>query len=232
MARTVNEQDRTLKRSEILDAAQRLVYTKGYEQMAIQDILDALKISKGAFYHYFGSKQDLLEALVDRMQQEAEERFFPILGDPQVPALVKFQRFFDTTVRWKTDQKEYLLAIQRVWYADENVLVRQKAYATMARSLSPLFAGLVAQGTREGVLSNHFPDQVGQIVMALFLSLGESFARLLLAPEPPPDALERGTRIVAAHTDAIERVLGAPSGSLRLIDDATLHEWLAAPVSA
>ena len=75
MARTVNEQDRTLKRSEILDAAQRLVYTKGYEQMAIQDILDALKISKGAFYHYFGSKQDLLEALVERMQQEAQERF-------------------------------------------------------------------------------------------------------------------------------------------------------------
>jgi AcrR family transcriptional regulator len=232
MPRTVNEQDRTLKRSEILDAAQRLVYTKGYEQMAIQDILDALKISKGAFYHYFGSKQDLLEALVERMQQEAQERFFPILGDPQVPALVKLQRFFDLSVRWKTDQKEYLLAIQRVWYADENVLVRQKAYARMARSLSPLFEGLVAQGVREGALSNHVPDQAGQIVMALFLSLGESFARLLLAAEPPPDALQRGARIVAAHTDAIERVLGAPPGSLRLIDDATLHEWLAAPVRA
>jgi AcrR family transcriptional regulator len=232
MARTVNEQERALKRSEILDATQRLVYTKGYEQMAIQDILEALKISKGAFYHYFGSKQDLLEALVERMQQEAEDRFFPILQDPEVPALEKLQHFFDTTVRWKTDQKEYLLALLRVWYADDNALVRYKAQATMARSLAPLFESLVEQGVREGVLSNQFADQVGPMVIALSLSLGEVLARLIMAHEPPPDALNHGARIVAAYTDAIERVLGAPAGSLRLIDEETLHEWLGAPRSA
>lgn len=226
MARTVNEQDHALKRSEILDVARRLVYTKGYDQMAIQDILHALKISKGAFYHYFGSKQDLLTALVDRMQQEAEERFFPILQDPHVPALVKLQHFFDTTTRWKMDQKQYLIALLRVWYADENALVRQRAQATMSRSLSPLFESLVQQGVREGVLTNQFPAQIGPIVIALFLSLGEAFARLVFAPEPHPDLLARGEQLVAASTDAIERVLGAPAGSLRLIDPAIVREWL------
>ena len=38
MARTVKEEDYAVKRKEILDVAQRLVYTKGYEQMSIQDI--------------------------------------------------------------------------------------------------------------------------------------------------------------------------------------------------
>jgi AcrR family transcriptional regulator len=56
MARTVNEQEYAEKRGQILDAAQRLVYTKGYERMTIGDILADLQISSGAFYHYFDSK--------------------------------------------------------------------------------------------------------------------------------------------------------------------------------
>src|SRR5262245_58568880 len=55
MARVVKEH--AVRRGEILDVAQRLVYTSGYEQMTIQDMLDELQISKGAFYHYFSSKQ-------------------------------------------------------------------------------------------------------------------------------------------------------------------------------
>ena len=55
MSRIVKEEEYTLRRNDILDTARRLVYTKGYEQMTIQDILDALQISKGAFYHYFDS---------------------------------------------------------------------------------------------------------------------------------------------------------------------------------
>ena len=65
MARIVKEEEYVEKRNEILAVAQRLVYTKGYEQMTIQDMLDELQISKGAFYHYFGSKQALLEALIE-----------------------------------------------------------------------------------------------------------------------------------------------------------------------
>src|SRR5665647_2543286 len=68
MARVIKEH--AVRRGEILDVAQRLVYSKGYEQMTVQDILDGLQISKGAFYHYFGSKPALLEALIERMLGE------------------------------------------------------------------------------------------------------------------------------------------------------------------
>ena len=101
MARSVNEKEYALKRNQILDVTQRLVYTKGYEQMAIQDILVDLQISKGAFYHYFDSKPALLEALIERFAQEALELLNPIVQDPHLPALEKLQRFFDTAVRWK-----------------------------------------------------------------------------------------------------------------------------------
>jgi len=68
MARVVKDLKNAARRKDILDVAQRLVVeTKGYEGMSIQDVLDELKISKGAFYHYFDSKGDLLEALIERM---------------------------------------------------------------------------------------------------------------------------------------------------------------------
>ncbi len=65
--------DYTVRRNEILDVAQRLMVTTGYEQMTIQDILDGLGISKGAFYHYFSSKQELLEAIIERMLERGGE---------------------------------------------------------------------------------------------------------------------------------------------------------------
>src|SRR5947199_10224002 len=98
MARVVKEH--SVRRNEILDVAQRLIYARGYEQMTIQDILDDLQISKGAFYHYFDSKQTLLEALVERMGEGAVQLLLPIVHDPLLPALDKFQHYLATLNRW------------------------------------------------------------------------------------------------------------------------------------
>jgi AcrR family transcriptional regulator len=226
MARTINEQEYAVKRNEIIEVAQRLVYTKGYEQMAIQDILDELQISKGAFYHYFDSKQALLQALIERMQQEAEQLLNPIAQDPHLPALEKLQRFFDTAARWKTARKSYILALLRVWYADDNAIVRQKVQATMIKHATPLLTGIIHQGVREGVLTTAFPDQVGAIVLYLLQGLGDAFVELLLPGEPDRDQSFDIERTVAAYTDALERVLGAPTASLQLMDAETLEEWV------
>src|SRR5438876_8405567 len=122
MARIVKEQAYAVRHNAILNVAQRLVYTKGYELMTIQDILDDLQISKGAFYHYFDSKPALLEALIKRMEDEIEKLLLPIVHDPEVSALQKLQHFFDTINRFKTARKVFLLALLHVWYRDDNAI--------------------------------------------------------------------------------------------------------------
>ena len=135
MARIVNKVEHEARRNEILDASQRFIYTEGYEQMTIQEIVDDLQISKGAFYHYFDSKQALLEALIERLLTQAEQIILPIVQDENLPALEKIQRIFSTISRWKASQKEYLLALLSVWYSDDNAIVRQKMLtATITRS--------------------------------------------------------------------------------------------------
>jgi len=229
MARSVNEKEYTLKRNQILDVTQRLIYTKGYEQMAIQDILGELQISKGAFYHYFDSKPALLEALIERIGAEALQLLTPIVHDPQLPALEKLQRFFDTAVRWKTARKTFMIELLHIWYADHNAIVRQKMLAMWSKYSLPLLTAIFQQGIREGVLNIRFPDQVGAVLLPLIHGIGDAFAELLLVREPQGDELQRAERLIAAYNDALERVLGAPAGSLQLMDSEALKEWFAAP---
>lgn len=229
MARIVKEP--TTRRNDILDVAQQLVYTCGYEQMTIQDILDKLKLSKGAFYHYFDSKQGLLEALIGRMLDEVELIVVPIVDDPGLGALEKMQRFFDTVGRWKIQQKSYLVGLLRVWYADENAIVRQKLLATSLRRMTPWFSSLIHQGIREGLLSPPFPDRVSEMVLVLIEGMGNTMAVALLSPELTMSDLPRLEGIVAAYTDALERVLRAPAGSFQLADAPALREWIEAMVT-
>ncbi|MEI7771283.1 MAG: TetR/AcrR family transcriptional regulator [Chloroflexales bacterium] len=228
MARTVNAQEYAVKRAEILDVTWRLMYSKGYDQITIKDIIDELKISKGAFYHYFDSKQDLLEALLERLGQESEQIFAQILHEPGLPTLIRLQRYFDSSGRWKVAQKANLLSLLRSWYADENAVVRLKVQTMMLAHIGPLLGQLIARGVAEGELMTTFPDLAGSIVISMLVGLGDAFSRMLLTPAPQPDALQVAERMVMAYNDALERVLGARPGSLHLIDAETTREWFVA----
>lgn len=227
MARLKKEEEYTNRRNEILDAAQYLIQTKGYEQTSIQDILDRLQISKGAFYHYFGSKAALLEAVTARMVDEADQVMHPIVHDPTLPALEKFNRLNDVMGQWKTARRPMLMSLLRVWYADDNALMRQKTVGALIRRVEPLYVEIVRQGNREGVFKTTYPDRVGAVIIALIQSFGDDITPRLLAVDRQKDDLENLIHIALAYNEALERVLGAPPGSIRLADKDIFAAWLA-----
>lgn len=229
MARKVKEEDYASRRNEILDAARTLVYTKGYEQMSIQDILDALKISKGAFYHYFDSKQALLDGLIERMLDEAELVLRPIVEAKELSAVEKMQRYLDTGGRWKVAQKAFMLDLLRVWHTDSNILVRQKQETEAMKRIAPMLAEIIRQGIAEGAFTTKFPDHFGSMILGLSRGIEEAIAELLLAEEQQPDALQRLEAIIGAYSESFERILGAPAGSMPLGNIDVLKEWLAMP---
>ena len=223
MARIVNKEEYELRRNEILEAAQRLVYTKGFEQMSVQDLLAEVRISKGAFYHYFDSKQALLEALIERMAKQVVLLLIPIVENEQLNATEKLQRIFDTASRWKTDRKEYLLTL--VTNADENATLRLKVQAAVIPQIAPLLTTIICQGTHEGVFRTDFPEQVSEIIFSLLQSFGDNLIKLLIQPELQAEAFQRLDRMIASYQEAVERILGANPGSLPLFDTAILREW-------
>jgi AcrR family transcriptional regulator len=225
MARMVNPEEYETRRNDILDAAQRLVYTIGYEQLSIQDILGELHISKGAFYHYFPSKQTLLEALIERMAKQVIQILDPIVRDESLPATEKLHRLFDTASRWKTDRKEVLLALMKVWYADENATLRLKAQAAVLPLIDPLISEIVRQGVREGTFHTAYSDQISGIIFSLLQNFGDTLVSYIGQPEAGSEILKHLGALSASHQDAMERILGAAPGSLPLFDTTILREW-------
>jgi AcrR family transcriptional regulator len=217
--------DATVRRNEILDAAQRLIFTKGYDEMTIQDILNDLGIAKGLFYYYFASKQAMLVAFLERMMEAMEEVVVPIVQDPHLSALEKLQGFFGKVARWETDQKPMILRLLRVWYTDNNAVVREKVRAMSVQRVAQLLTTIIHQGRAEGILTTPYPDQAGEMILALTQSLEDAFATVLLSPQLDREDRQRIDATVTAYTDAVERVLGAPAGSLRLIEAETLNAW-------
>lgn len=227
MTRSVKAHEYAEKRNAILDVAQRYITTKGYEQMTTQDILEALQISRGAFYHYFDSKQALLMALVERIGEQAEQLVLPIVSNREMLAQDKLLRFFAVLDQKKRENLDLLFAFMRVWYADENALFRQKLYQARLKRLAPWLSQIIQEGVTEGVFTTAYPDQAARIIISLIEDLGYATVELLFAEKGQPIDFLRITQIGEATADALERVLGIKPGCLRQSWSEDLSRWQA-----
>ena len=83
----------------ILDVAFRLFMEKGYEHTSIQDIIDHLGgLSKGAIYHHFKSKEDILFAVTDRMVSESNQMLAAIRDRPGLSGKEKLKVIFRESI--------------------------------------------------------------------------------------------------------------------------------------
>jgi AcrR family transcriptional regulator len=227
MARSVKEEEYAIKRNEILDAAQQFVFTKGYERMSIQDILDALGISKGAFYHYFDSKAALLEAYIERGQDTVDKVFRSIVDDPSLSALEKLQHFFGALDQTRHSQQAFITDLMQVWFADENAIVREKIDEVIIQRRAPLLNAIVRQGVAEGIFTTPYPDQAGQIILSIMRGMGNVVLKLMLAYQQDRAAhyIDEIVATGAATAEAIERVLGSSAHIIERPDAQTVKTW-------
>jgi AcrR family transcriptional regulator len=221
MARSINEQDYAKKQNEILDTAQRLIYTIGYEQMTIQNVIDECQMSKGAFYHYFKSKNDLLEALINHMTEGVILAIQPIADDPTLTGMEKINKFFSTAATWKSARKPFFIALMRSWYSDSNTLVRDKTTTASIKIVAPILNSLVAQAVSEGSVHTAYPEFAAEIIFTIFIGLGDTVVKHVLSPEVDPDF----ERLLLSYSTAIEKVLGVEPNQLKLIDAEMINEW-------
>ena len=94
--------------------------------------------------------------------------------------------------------------------------------------VAPLIADIIRQGVQEGVFSTPYPEQIGHAIFYILQGLSDTLIDLLLASQAdrPPERIESTIyAYTQALNDAVERVLGAPTGSLKLIDPQALEEW-------
>ena len=75
----------TERKNEILDAAAVLFMKKGFDNTSTNDILDAVGIARGTLYHHFKSKEEVMDALIDRQMEKILSAARQAAADLSVP---------------------------------------------------------------------------------------------------------------------------------------------------
>ena len=99
MARIVKEADE--RRNEILDAAETLFTEKGYSKTTIIDILNQVGIAKGTFYYYFKSKEEVMDAIIERFIEQDVQKARLIAMDKSLSPVRKICRIICPDARKK-----------------------------------------------------------------------------------------------------------------------------------
>jgi AcrR family transcriptional regulator len=220
------------RRDAFIDAAHRLIATKGYVQTSVQDVLDELDASRGAFYHYFDSKAVLLDAVVERMVDVAIADVLPVVEAPGLDALARLQALFGGIARWKGERTELLQVVMASWQDDDNALTRDKFRQGLVSRLVPLLARIIEQGEAEGTFNAGDPAAAARVLVSLLQGANDAATQLYFARQTGTVTFEEVERTLAAYGHAYERILGIPDGSLPLGDPETLRLWFDSPTPA
>jgi len=222
MVRIVKSAD--VRQAEILDTSQMLFYTKGYDNTSIRDIIDQIGIAKGTFYHHFNSKEELLDALIARLMEQSLTILEPILADEQLTALEKLHSFFNEVSNLKMENEALIRTLLPTWYADSNVIMREKMKHYSLDIFAPLYDQIVQQGIEEGVFTAEHPAEMGSIVFQTMYFMSETLAKLLINPDnnqPWADVKNK----IESYNSALDSLLNAEPGSIQLFEFEPFEHW-------
>jgi AcrR family transcriptional regulator len=225
MARTLDPLAHAIRRDAFLDVAQGLIMSRGYDQFSIQDILDAAGASKGAFYHYFDSKAALLDAIVDRMADQAMTRVQPLLDDPSLTAPQKLQAVFGGIAEYKAERSDLIVGFLRVWASDDNSIVRERLRRLLSQRQLRLLRAIVQQGIADGSFTSRHPDHLARVLAGFMVGMSELAMELWIGRQEGTITFEEVKRIFDAYQEGFERIVGARPGSLKFLDEAALEVW-------
>ena len=193
----------------ILDAAQRLFLEKGYEATTIQDIVDELGgLTKGAIYHHFKSKEEIMDAVGDRMFF-ANDPFKAVRGRDDLSGLEKLREAVRLHQGDAGRTRMTIQAIPIVW--EPRLLVEM--IESNRRILTPCYLELLQEGIRDGSIHTQYPREIAELLPLL--------TSLWLLPSVFPATREEMRRKFEFLGDMLEK-MGVPlvDGSIRALIDA------------
>ncbi len=221
--RIVKEHDE--RKTELLDAAEKLFFELGYEQTPVSAIIDKVGVSKGTFYYYFKSKEDLLDCIAERAAHQSMQQVQVVVDEERLDALSKLNKVYEVSRSWQASNVELVMTILKVMYMDENLLLRHKIQQRSLELCIPIYSKIIEQGLREGTFDVSDPKEVAEMIIRIGNNLGDTTTVLFLDEENMPGNLQIIERKIALYEEAVERILGASKGSVQVLDKEFLRAF-------
>jgi AcrR family transcriptional regulator len=208
-----------VRRAELIDCAQRLFLAKGYEKTTINDVIAATGLSKGAFYHHFRAKEDLLEAIAARFAEQSLAHAAAVQREASLNALQRLNMVLAMWREWKIDNLAQLRAMFTTLLKPENGVLYLRIVNAVLSAMSPQIAVIIEQGRREGIFDVF--DSVAAADAILWIGNG----RLGLVVDAMASAssgdIEGPAQTIARRIKAeelmVDRILGVAPGSVQFL---------------
>lgn len=210
------------KRQEMLSVAERLFCLKGYEATSVQDILNVLNASKGGFYHYFASKEALLNTLFFQRAERALEQTEKLLAEEE-DVMKRLNQLMYGFLPLRREEADFLGMLMPMLDKPEGRALRLCYQEALVETFMQPMQRELSIGQQTGVLCMAHAD-IAPIVLQLLGQCWVDVAALLVsggkkAQKPEAAAL---LSILNRYRRSLERLLDAPFGSVDIIP---LQEW-------
>ena len=149
------------RRNEILDVAERLFCTNGYDNTSTNDILAEIGIARGTLYYHFKNKEDILDAMIDRILDGIIRKAENIALDESVPVL---ERLTKTVLAANVDTKTGNMILEQV-HKPQNALMHAKMQEKLLSQLVPLFVKIIEDGISRKLMQTDYPEDTVQMLL-------------------------------------------------------------------
>lgn len=147
----------------ILDTAFRLFMEKGYEHTSIQDIIDRLGgLSKGAIYHHFKSKEDILVAVTDRMTDESNRLLADIRDRTDLDGKEKLRTIFKESINRPVQNDIFTVAPD---FNNNPKLLFSLLHDTVEDAAPNYILPIIRQGIADGSIRTEYPEQLAELII-------------------------------------------------------------------
>lgn len=198
--RVIKEADE--RRNEILDAADELFGQKGFDGTSTNDILEKVGIARGTLYYHFKSKEDIMDALIERYSVRLLGAAREIAEDQSIPILERIIRVVRAMNLNGGSSREIMEHIHK----PQNALMHQKIQKVIIHGVPPILTGIIREGIEQGMFNTPYPYECMEMVV-IYANTVFDDDLVTLTDE------ERLSRMLAFICN-VERLLGAESGSL------------------
>jgi len=222
------------RRAEIVACAVTLFFEKGYEATTIADILERTGLSKGAFYHHFESKEELLDAFTQQATERALSAVEGLLADSSLSERTRLCRFFAETNRLQFDAQPPPFAVFESLLRPGNAMLYQRIQSVNAAVVGPILRDIVGRGVARGEFD--VPDVGIAVEVMLQLATARSEFTLkvfqLARAGQKKEAAKMLSQRLKAEQSLLERILGVSPGSIAIFEPkyiSTLVEKISKP---
>lgn len=149
------------RKNEILDVAERLFCTKGFDYTSTNDILNEIGIARGTLYYHFKSKEDILDAMIERLTNQMVAKAATIALDESIPVL---ERLTNTILSLNVDNELGNMIMEQV-HRPQNALMHQKLEDVLLERVNKLITKIAEDGIKQGIMQTDYPAEAVEMIM-------------------------------------------------------------------